>query len=250
MLRRPRAQTSFTHALTLPPPFRLVMLRELGDAFLHACAHAAELGAGTLVFVGRFDLAEFAVVLEPDEPLASSWRVLYAGMVALTNALAGLAPPEKAIVIEWPDTIRVDGGLVGGGRLAWPNGIDHAKPPPWLVFGAMIRTVSLAGDGGGLHPRATALEDEGFGDQVSERLIEAFARHLMLGFDHWPEAGFAVVSNRYVSQLDRGGGVRNEIGDNGDLLTTRIGKPIERRRLNSNLAVPSWLDPSSGVPRE
>jgi hypothetical protein len=50
--------------------------------------------------------------------------------------------------------------------------------------------------------------------------------------------------------LDRRGGVRNEIGDNGDLLTTRIGKPIERRRLNSNLAVPSWLDPSSGVPRE
>jgi hypothetical protein len=114
----------------------------------------------------------------------------------------------------------------------------------------MIRTVSLAGDGGGLQPLATALEDEGFGDQVSERLVEAFARHLMLGFDHWREAGFAVVSNRYVSQLDRRGGVRNEIGDNGDLLTTRIGKPIERRRLNSNLAVPSWLDPSSGVPRE
>src|SRR5438132_4781279 len=116
-IRRPNART-----LDLPPPFRLVMLREVGDAFLHACAHAAELGAGTLVFVGRFDLAEFAVVLEPDEPLASSWRVLYAGMVALTNALAGLAPPEKTIVIELPGPIRVDGRPIGGGRLAWPNG--------------------------------------------------------------------------------------------------------------------------------
>ncbi|HWZ09878.1 MAG TPA: hypothetical protein VNW48_02185, partial [Xanthobacteraceae bacterium] len=52
-IRRPKART-----LDLPPPFRLVMLREVGDAFAHACAHAAELGAGTLVFVGRFDLAE------------------------------------------------------------------------------------------------------------------------------------------------------------------------------------------------
>ena len=44
-------------------------LREVGDALAHATAIAAEEGAGTLVYVGRFDLAEFAVVLEPDEPL-------------------------------------------------------------------------------------------------------------------------------------------------------------------------------------
>ena len=52
--------------LDLPPPFRPVVLREVGDTVAHACAHAAELGAGTLVFVGRFDLAEFAVILEPE----------------------------------------------------------------------------------------------------------------------------------------------------------------------------------------
>ena len=53
----------------LPPPFTLVTLREVGDAFAHAMTIAPEQGAGTLVYVGRFDLAEFAVVLEPDEPL-------------------------------------------------------------------------------------------------------------------------------------------------------------------------------------
>ena len=57
--------------LDLPPPFRLVTLREVGDAMTHATGIASEEGAGTLVYVGRFDLAEFAVVLEPDEPL---WR--------------------------------------------------------------------------------------------------------------------------------------------------------------------------------
>src|SRR5207247_2100977 len=79
--------------LDLPPPYRLVVLREAGDAFCHASAHAAELGAGTLIFVGRFDVAEFAVVLEPEEPLAAARCVFYAGMVALGDALAACAPP-------------------------------------------------------------------------------------------------------------------------------------------------------------
>ena len=71
---RARRTGQVGHILDLPPPFRLVVLREVGDAFAHACAHAAELGAGTLVFVSRFDAAEFAVVLEPEEPLASARR--------------------------------------------------------------------------------------------------------------------------------------------------------------------------------
>ena len=54
----------------LPPGFSLVTLRESGDAFAHACAIAAEAGAATLVWVRRFDTVEFAVVLEPDAPLA------------------------------------------------------------------------------------------------------------------------------------------------------------------------------------
>jgi hypothetical protein len=36
--------------LTLPPPFTLVRLRELGDAFAHAISVAPKQGAGTLVY--------------------------------------------------------------------------------------------------------------------------------------------------------------------------------------------------------
>src|SRR5215212_10188171 len=128
-------------ALDLPPPFRLVTLREVGDAFAHACGIAAQEGAGSLVHVGRFDLAEFAVVLEPEEPLRTARRALYAGMTALADALAAHAPPEKPIAIVWPDAIRVDGGLVGGGRLGWPTDAADDDVPAWLVFGGMIRTV-------------------------------------------------------------------------------------------------------------
>src|SRR5215472_3683960 len=105
---RTRLRRSSKPALDLPPPYRLVTLREVGDAFAHATRIAAEEGAGTLVHVGRFDLAEFAVVLEPDEPLATARRAFYAGMNALADALAAHAPPEKPITIDWPDAIRID----------------------------------------------------------------------------------------------------------------------------------------------
>src|SRR4249919_491718 len=142
-LETARPQTRLAPELALPPPFTAIRLREVGDAFAHAVALAPEQGAGTLVYVGRFDLAEFAVVLEPEEPLRSARRALYAGMAALIDALAAHAPPEKPITIDWPDAVRVDNGLVGGGRLAWPEGAAEDEPPDWLVFGAMIRTVSM-----------------------------------------------------------------------------------------------------------
>src|SRR5207237_1309702 len=82
--------------------------REAGDAFAHASAHADELGAGTLIFVGRFDLAEFAIVLEPEEPLAEARRCFYAGMLALADALSALAPPETPIAIGWPDALEIE----------------------------------------------------------------------------------------------------------------------------------------------
>jgi biotin-(acetyl-CoA carboxylase) ligase len=221
----------------------------VGDAFAHARAHAAEFGGGTLVYVGRFDVAEFALVLEPDESASFAWRALYAGMVALADALATKAPPGTPIEVEWPDAIRLNGRLVGGGRLALPDGADGASPPLWLVFGAMIRMVSMARDGFGVHTLATALEDEGFGDFGSDRLVESFARHLMRMIDHWREAGFAAIADDYVSRLGRREGVRHETGENGDLLVRCIGKPVERHRLKPKLAVPTWFDPHNGGPR-
>ena len=83
--------------LDLPPGFRLIALREAGDAFAHAKTIAAQEGAGTVVHVGRYDLAEFALVLEPDEPLRTARRALYAGSVALSDALAAFAPPERPV---------------------------------------------------------------------------------------------------------------------------------------------------------
>jgi len=245
----PRSRAAFAPQVELPPPFTLVTLREVGDAFAHAVSVAPKQGAGTLVYVGRFDLAEFAVVLEPDEPLRTARRAFYTGMVALIDALLSHAPPEKPIAIDWPDAIRVDGGLIGGGRLAWPEGAREDEPPPWLVFGGMIRTVSMT-DNPGLHPMAAALDEEGFTDMAAAELVASFARHLMVHIDALHEDGFGAIGREYLQRLPRESGVRRDIDENGDLLVRRAANAsAERMDLKAALATPSWLDPKTRGPR-
>jgi biotin-(acetyl-CoA carboxylase) ligase len=202
------------------------------------------------VYVGRFDLAEFAVVLEPDEPLRTARRAHYMGMAALIDALLAHAPPERPIAIEWPDAIHVDGGLVGGGRLAWPQGAREDEPPDWLVFGAMIRTVSMGEGEPGLNPLVAALEEEGFSDFTAGALVESFARHLMVHTDAWQEHGFGAVAKEYLQRLPRDRGLRRDIDERGDLLVRRMGKvEVERKKLLPLLATPSWLDPKTRGPK-
>jgi biotin-(acetyl-CoA carboxylase) ligase len=239
--RHVAVQVPHAPTIELPPPFRLVTLREVGDAVAYARGHAAELGAGTLVSVGRFDVAEFAVVFEPDEPHASSWRVLYAGMVALVRAMASIAPPHKPIAIEWPDAIRVDGGCVGGGGLVAPEDTDAAAPPPWLVFGAVIRLASIPGNDSTAPARGTALEqtaleDEGFDEADASRLVEIFARHLLRVIDRWRDDGFGSVAGEYLSHLAPEDGAQRDIGDDGALLVRRAGRRAERHGLRQRLA--------------
>lgn len=249
-LETARSRTSLAPELALPPPFSVVRLREVGDAFAHAISIAAEQGAGTLVYVGRFDLAEFAVVLEPEEPLLKARRVFYAGMAALGDALAAHAQPETSIIIDWPDSLLVNQGLVGGGRLAWPQNVGEDETPPWLVFGGMIRTVSMTGFEPGLKPLVTALEEEGFTDVMSGHVVESFARHFMVVIDSWQESGFGTVAKSYLERLPREQGVLRDIDENGDLVVRRMGKAdVVRQKFLPRLGQPAWFDPAVRGPR-
>jgi hypothetical protein len=236
--------------LDLPPGFEEIALRESGDAFAHARAIAPERGAGALVWVRRFDVAEFAVVLEPAEPLASARRALYLGMTALADALAGCAAAEKPVTVDWPDQMRLDGAVVGGGRIAWPDGAAETEPPAWLAFGAMVRTVVVGATEGGVFRIGSALEFEGSDSHDPSRIVESFARHLMLHVDAWLEKGFPKVGEQYLARLPRETGVRRGIASNGDLLVHRAGAngAAERVALLPRLARASWLDPETGLP--
>ena len=257
----PAMHISPAEPIQLPPPFTSVRLRESGDAFTHACRIASVSGAGTLVYVGRFDLAEFAVVLEPAEPLRRARRVFYAGMVALTDALRAYAPPNKTVAIDWPGSVRIDGGLVGGGRLGWPVSTEEDAQPAWLVFGAMIRTVAMTDDKeAGVYPLTSALDQEGFGEAGAVQVTESFARHLMLAIDAWQADtrqvdtskvdGFECIAREYLSRTSRQPQTVQRIDGHGDLLTRYIGtERTERSELAGALVTPSWFDPARGGPR-
>ncbi|MGQ7792142.1 biotin/lipoate--protein ligase family protein [Faunimonas sp. B44] len=244
------AVSSKGRTIDLPPLYRLVTLRESGDALAHARSIAAEAGAATLVWVGRFDIVEFALVLEPEEPLATARRALYAGMNALADALAAQSPPERPIQFEWPDAIRVDGVLVGGVRLAWPDGTPEDSVPDWLVFAGMLRTAVMRAGEPGLRPLLGALDELGFEGIDGAALLGSFARHMMLQFDLWNESGFDAVARRWLQRLPAGAGALATIEENGDLFVPRgIGPQAgERRSLRAELGTPSWRDPETGLP--
>lgn len=237
-------------ALDLPPPYSLVPLREGGDAYGHACAIADGHGAGTLVWVRRYDLVEFAVVLEPEEPLAEARRAIYVGSNALADALIAHAPPERPVTFGWPDAIHIDGVLVGGSRLGWPAGVYEHEVPPWLVFSGMIRTLVIRADEPGSRPLLGALDEVGFEAIDAGEIIESFSRYLMHGFHEWAEAGFPPVAKRWLDRCPRNGDLRTRLADNGDLLHFRGAslQPIERRSLREALSAPYWLDPATGAP--
>jgi len=121
------------------------------------------------------------------------------------------------------------------------------------VFGAMIRTVAMGEGEPGLRPLSGALEDEGFEDLGSGRLVESFTRHLMVETDRWQEKGFGEVAKSYLARLAplKTPGVQRDLAGNGDLLVRRTAVPgVERHALIEALAMhPSWLDPATGGPR-
>ncbi|CAH2400738.1 biotin/lipoate--protein ligase family protein [Mesorhizobium ventifaucium] len=236
--------------LQLPPPYSLVPLREAGDAFAHACAIAADEGAGTLAWVRRYDLAEFAVVLEPDDPLEDARRAIYAGMNALADALAVHAPPSRPITFDWPDTVRVDGVLVGGARLGWPEGARENEIPDWLVFSGMIRTAVIRAGEPGLRPLLGALDELGFVALDAGEIVASFSRHLMAAFHEWSDTGFGSIASRWLDRLPRKGDEHTELAGNGDLVISHTASHglRERKSLSEALARPSWLDPMTGTP--
>lgn len=235
-----------TTEISLPPAYRLKTVREVADAFQTAIASASE-GAGTLVWARRFHLADFAVVLEPEQSLGEARLVFYAAMNALVDALTVFCPPEKPILLDWPDGIKVDGAIVGGGKLAWPPKVAENETPPWLVFGAKIRLVARPGEESGNWTRGTTLEEEGFEELSAAMLIESFSKHFMAALHDYEVEGPRREIERWLHRLDRKGLHGVIITGEGDMIM-REGRASDKRNYIAALAQPSWLDPKTNEP--
>jgi hypothetical protein len=238
-------------SIDLPPGFRTIALRELGDAYVHACRIAAEEGAGTIVWVRRFDVAEFAVVLEPEAPLREARKAFFLGMNAMLQAIAANCPPERPVTFDWPDAIRFNAGLVGGGRLGWPESCGEDEVPDWVVFGGIVRVAMPGFSEPGRTPDAAALEDEGFDGTGPSVIVESFARFLMLQVDTWQSAGYAPLMVEYVAHLTKERAADSlSLTEAGDLRIRPAAGESERiLPLLPALEATTWLDRETGAPR-
>jgi hypothetical protein len=143
----------------------------------------------------------------------------------------------------------LDGGIVGGCRLASSPGAGLLDVPDWLVLGLQLRSVvQMTVDH--TFEKGTSLETEGFEMMDGKLILEGFARHLMAAFDGWRAGGVQTVAERFLARLQPVKGVRRGMDVNGDLLERRLPtlKDIVRTPLTPALAAPQWLDPATGEP--
>jgi Biotin/lipoate A/B protein ligase family len=239
-----------------PPLITPHRLRERQDAFAEAVRGAggtgdAYHGAGSLFYVGRFELIEFALVLEPEEPLRIARKIFFAGMNALADALSVLSPPEKAITFRYPGSLCFDGARVGGGRLGVPEACGEDETPEWLVFGGMVRAGGVRDLGTGLGPEITTLDDEGFDAWNPPEFAASFARNFLVGADSWGERGMARIGPEYLTRLEKGEReTRRGIDENGDLLIHETGREGAKRvSFVDELRRAEWFDPLLNEPR-
>lgn len=192
----------------LPSLFAPVLLREGGDALARAVELAPEngpgemRGAGTLVWVRALNRAEAAVVLEPDRPLGQACLAYLVAANALADALSAIAPPELPVTWRWPGTLCVNGGKVGGMRLALPEDAVADAIPDWMVVGFELRLAWPESVITGEHPGETSLLEEGFDEITPAGLTEAWARHLMANMDEWQARGTRRVAEKYLARLE------------------------------------------------
>jgi len=167
----------------LPANFPPLMQGEelvAGDPFTKACTRAI-LGcdSGLIIYRISDDHLRAALVLAPEQPLSHAMLALPACGLGLQNALGALAPPEVAVHLGWNGAIWVNGARAGALRVAASTNDPHAIPE-WLVIGIDLQLLPRGEGEGGLDPSRTSLIEEGCGDIVPLRLVESWARHVLV----------------------------------------------------------------------
>jgi hypothetical protein len=225
--------------LVLPPPYSPRRI-EAGDVLAEALRLAPEEGAGTLVWRHGGGVLAFAVVLEPEQPLAQARMAFFAGMCALGDALAAHCAPDRPVRFGWPDTIVYDAARLGGARFAAPEDCAETDVPDWMVFAVELIAERDHLVDPGAYPDSTSLKEEEF--EPAEDILASFASYLMLWFDRWEHQGLQ-ADGRALS-----GAARSAAGDRRALARRRRSGgalpsgEVRQESLADGLAACRWRD--------
>jgi BirA family transcriptional regulator, biotin operon repressor / biotin---[acetyl-CoA-carboxylase] ligase len=237
----------------LPPPFRPLAATSGLDPFERCVALAGEgAEAGTLLWSSGEEACECAVVLAPEQPLEQSLPIVLVAMLGLGDALGALLPPVIAVTFGWPDRLEVNGGVVGGVRMASARTEAAGAVPDWLVIGFRIAMRGRWGETGQDPLDRTTLEEEGCGEVASLDLLEAYGRHFLGWINRWQEDGVAPVQQAWLARAtglgkpieveaagQRRHGTFSGITDSGALRLVREGV-TQTVSLDDAIRTPSW----------
>ena len=189
---------------SFPPLLRGVEMKPGVDPFTKAGADA---GAGRTE-IGDFywspdaETLRAAIVFNPEEPLAKALPILFAAANGLNDSLGALAPPEVGVLHVWPDGIKVNGGWCGAFR-AEASTRDLKDVPDWLVVGLSLsmQWPEDAPDPGDV-PWMTALSEEGCAHLSVVRLLESWARHMLVWVNRWEEEGDRPITDAWLARAE------------------------------------------------
>lgn len=139
-----------------------------------------------------------AILLAPEQALKRAIGVSFAASLGFNDALGALAPPEVALHLEWPKTLRVNGAECGQIRAA-SNTTDPNSEPDWLILGLEVPVIETEGVPGET-PDETSLHAEGCGDILVPDLIEAWGRHMMNWLHIYLTEGFEPLHREWLTK--------------------------------------------------
>ena len=225
--------------LILPPPYAQHRI-DSGDVLDEARRLAPQEGAGALVWRHGGGILAFAVVLEPEQPLAEARMAFFAGMCALGDTLAAHCAPDRPVRFGYPDTIIYDAARLGGARFAAPDACAENAVPDWMIFAVELIAERDHLSDPGAYPESTSLKEEEF--DPPEEILESFASYLMLWFDRWTHQGLQAVVEHYLERIDPPMEAGARALADGDLLDRLPSGEIRRHTLADGLAACRWRD--------
>ncbi len=184
----------------MPPLFQPLAVTPEIDPFergLQVAAEGAEAGS-VLWSIGQ-ERCQAAVVLAPEHPLEDSLPIVLVAMLGLGDALGALLPPVVAVTFSWPDRIEVNGGVVGGVRMAGARTEKPSDVPDWMVVGYGLARSRTGDAEPGHRPGHTTLADEGC-ELACIDLVEHFSRHFLAWINRWQEDGVGPVRQAWLSR--------------------------------------------------
>ena len=95
-------------------------------------------GAGDLFWSVDQEIASLAIILEPDVEVARALEMVPLAMVALSDCLAVLLPPQVAVQFRQTDRVVVNGGVFGGVNAAMSKTDKESEAPDWLVLSVKV----------------------------------------------------------------------------------------------------------------